>query len=127
MLFKPKEVKEALQALDLLLKNDSVFADATLVREVKDQINDKNRTKASIREHGYSAQALIMLLYSNASYNLLTSGTLHSYRGILSGRGHTVLHIFDKSVETLAKLGCETEESAESDKSSIRIEIAKVG
>ena len=100
-LFKPKEVKATLQALEELTPSfttpDSyaqialklIFCEAR--RMITQQSAD---TVASIRDQNWKPRDLALLLVSKRAFAHATSGAHHVYRGVPNGTGHALKTIF---------------------------------
>ena len=94
---------------------------------VRDQLKDRDRTRASIEEEGLSPDGVVYLLTSNVANSLLCNGQHHIYRGVLSMSGQELLTAFTKASEMMVQCGVHTQEDHERDMRSLKKEISEVG
>lgn len=127
-LFKPKEVKAALHALDVIQGRLNNGAFALIRNDVCELIVDQaDKTVASIRDGKLSYETLVHLLITNVLDRKLCSGEYHVYRGTLSVQGDFLLNLWDYAVEQLLESGFYDNVKADKEKKWIRDEIKKVG
>lgn len=111
-LFKPKEVKAALQALDeltpsFLTPDPFVHTAAKLILGEARQmiIQQAADTVASIREQSWKPRDLALLLISKRAFAHAASGTHHVYRGTPDQTGHAIKGIFTKAGSLMVASG----------------------
>ncbi|WP_157205591.1 hypothetical protein [Methylomonas koyamae] len=118
------QVKKALASIE----QADLIPGFHLVKEgIRDQLKDRDRTRASIEEDGLSPEGLVYLLASNVANALLCSGQHHVYRGVLGITGKELLAAFTKSSEMMVQCGVHSQQDHEREMQSLKREIAEIG
>ena len=81
----------------------------------------------TIRVDKKQPDQLALMLIMNVIARLLPSGMYHVYRGLLSGAGHSMLAVWNRSLNLLCERGFYTEEEVESDRQWIYEQINGAG
>jgi hypothetical protein len=119
-----ERVKDSIAAIE---KSDLIPGFHLVKDAVRDQLKDRDRTRASIEEDGLSPDGLVYLLISNVTNAQLCSGQHHIYRGVLSITGKELLAAFTKASEMMVQCGVHSREDHERDMRNLKKEIAEVG
>jgi hypothetical protein len=126
--FQPREVKDTLLALDRLAYDSTNLAMPEVQRLVRKAIlADPGKVVGSIRADRLQPKTLVWLLTSNVLDRQLSSGSLHTYRGMLSIIGNSMLTLWDAAADNLAETGFYSAEQAARDKAHIREQIRRAG
>ena len=119
-----QRVKDSLASIE---KSDLIPGFHLVKDAIRDQLKDRDRTRASIEEDGLSPDGLIYLLISNVANAQLCSGQHHIYRGVLSMSGQELLAAFTKASEMMVQCGVHSQEDHERDMRSLKKEVSEVG
>lgn len=128
-LFKPKEIKVALDILD---EAGQVLDGAgfQLVRNhIEKAILAQPDKFMNIIQKGTSPRKWIYTAIANTAGDLVESGNYHIYRGVLNplGPGNELLKIFDGATDELTKIGVLDAKKAKAEKEVMRKNIGSVG
>lgn len=112
-LFRPKEVKAALEALDELtpafLTTPDPYAHAAVklvFGEARQMITRQAAdTVASIRDQNWKPRDLALLLISKRAFAQASSGAHHVYRATPSPMGHALKGVFTKAGKQMVASG----------------------
>lgn len=130
-IFKPREVKETLLALDRICENADncrlypMPEVRAWVREVL--LREPAKVVASVRADKLEPSTLVWLLVTNVLDRELCCGNHHVYRGMLSMSGTSLLGLWDLATRKLTEAGFQSEDEAAKDRSYIREQIKKAG
>ena len=119
-----EQVKESLASIE---KADLIPGFYLVKEAIRDQLKDRDRTRASIEEDGLTPDGLVYLLASNVANAQLCSGQHHIYRGVLSMSGQELLAAFTKASEMMVQCGVHSQEDHERDMRSLKKEVSEVG
>ncbi|CCG40119.1 hypothetical protein [Magnetospirillum molischianum] len=131
--FPTKEVRASLLALSIekeRISKDIFLSSAFSIVEkrVISTISElPDNVKKSITEDGFSPTDLVRIMLRNGSHDILSSGALHIYRGVLSVDGNNVHSLWTYLVNEFVKEGKMTPEEAESDRDYLAEQIASAG
>jgi hypothetical protein len=125
---RPKPIKLIHEALDQL-EHDWALSMFSLVRGHVDRLIDTHKATiiTSIQSGECTPMQVAVAQVANVSGDLLESGTLHVYRGILSPAGEAVMAIFRRSLEEMVAKGNATESEAAEQISSVLSSIRMAG
>lgn len=119
-----EQVKKSLASIE----KSGLIPGFHLVKDaIRDQLKDRDRTRASIEEDGLSPDGLVYLLTSNVANALLCSGQHHIYRGVLNMSGQELQAAFTKASEMMVQCGVHSQDDHERDMRSLKKEISEVG
>jgi hypothetical protein len=125
---RPKPLKlidSALNALD----HEWGLSSFSLVRGHVDRLIDTHKATfiGSVQSGDCTPRQIAAAQIANCSGDLLESGTLHIYRGILSPAGEGVMSVFRRSLAEMVAMGHTTEAEAAEQVSCILSSIRMVG
>jgi hypothetical protein len=100
----------------------SIIRDETLALT-----GDKERIREAIQNDQMKPEQLALVLIANVSAKHLASGKYHIYRGLLSGIGQEIAHVFDKAVGRLLKNKYYSQQDAENHRKMVADEVKGVG
>jgi hypothetical protein len=126
------EVQSCLVELETIEKDaNSAFFQSAAFNTIKPYvvrlIKDKEKTVCSIKEDKMTPHNLVLLLITNVTGELLSSGRYHIYRGILNMTGTGLLAIWHYAISELEKSGYYSSEQAKEDNEWINKQIKEVG
>ncbi|EJL32218.1 hypothetical protein PMI01_02598 [Caulobacter sp. AP07] len=133
-LFKPKEVKATLQALEELKPSFTtpdpfahiavklVFGEARQMT-----IQQSADTVGSIRDQNWKPRDLALLLISKRAFAHAASGTHHVYRGTPDQTGHAIKAIFTKAGKLMVASGFIQPSEQHADQVALEKEMKEVG
>lgn len=125
---RPKPLKLIHSALDAL-DHEWTLASFSLVRAQVDRLIDIHRATliASVQSGECTPRQIAVAQVANCSGDLLESGTLHIYRGVLSPAGEGVMAVFRRSLAEMVSMGHSTEAEAADQISCVLSSIRTVG
>lgn len=120
-----KLIHSALDALD----HEWTLASFSLVRAQVDCLIDTHKATliASVQSGECTPRQIAVAQVANCSGDLLESGTLHIYRGVLSPAGEGVMAVFRRSLGEMVSMGHATEAEAADQISCVLSSIRTVG
>jgi len=129
-LLKPREVRWTLKALDTAIwSSPGGLHDIRepISQRCRSQILDADRTCYSIRVDNHTPMSLAIMLAIDATEEILLSGNLHAYRGVLSGHGQAAKKLLNHLYSLQLGEGRISEAEIADRKIEISREIASVG
>lgn len=126
--FRPKPLKLIHSALDTL-DHEWALSSFSLVRGQVDRLIETHKATfiTSIQSGQCTPRQIAVAQIANCSGDLLESGTLHIYRGILSPTGEGVMAVFRRSLAEMVTMGHATEADAAEQVSCVLSSIRMVG
>lgn len=129
---KPKEVTETLNTLRSIEAELATTTCGVGIQIIKHDVArlisaDSKKTVLSITADKMNYRDLVFLLITNVLDEHLCSGQYHTYRGVLSGNGQSLLVLWDRAVDEMHKSGFQTIGQAEEEKNWIREQVRTVG
>ena len=125
---RPKPLKLIHSALDTL-EHEWTLSSFSLVRGHVDRLIDTHKATliTSVQSGSCTPRQIAVAQVANCSGDLLESGTLHIYRGILSPAGEGVMAVFRRSLAEMVTMGHATEADAAEQVSCVLSSIRTVG
>ena len=125
---RPKPLKLIHSALDTL-EHEWALSSFSLVRGHVDRLNQTQRASliSAVQSGEYTPRQIAVAQVANCSGDLLESGTLHIYRGILGPTGEGVMAVFRRSLAEMVTMGHATEADAAEQVSCVLTSIRMVG
>ena len=126
-IFAPSEVKVCFSILNDL---DSQFSNSMFLvikKEVEAQLMDFDKTRYSIIQDGMVPKHLVLMLISNSLGGHISSGSYHTYRGVLGLQGHELLKMWNQTISIMMSEGYYSQEEGNEDQEWIKNQIKAVG
>lgn len=126
-LFSPYEVKLTVNEAKKFLNETAQLCKNTIEPEVITLAKDAEKTVYSIRIDQMKPDQLALLLITNVIGQLISSGSFHTYRGVLSLVGQDMLKVWHSAQKTMQERGYCSEEEVAEDNNWIKRQIAAAG
>lgn len=125
---RPKPLKLIHSGLDAF-DHEWTLASFSLVRAQVDRLIDTYRATliASVQSGECTSRQIAIAQVTNCGGDLLESGTLHIYRGVLSPAGEGVMAVFRRSLAEMVSKGHATKAEAAEQISCVLSSIRTVG
>ncbi|MDP1587813.1 MAG: hypothetical protein Q8M07_08735 [Prosthecobacter sp.] len=125
---KPKPLKLIYSALDAL-EREWALPSFTLVRSHVERLIEGNKVTLinSVQSGSCTPKQIVVAEIANCSGDLLESGSLHIYRGVLSPSGESVMAVFRRALGEMVATGHATEADIAEQISCVLSNIRTVG
>ena len=125
---RPKPLKLIHSALDAL-EQEWALPSFSMVHNHVDRLIDIHKATLipSVQSGDCTPRQIAVTQVANCSGDILESGTLHIYRGILSPAGEGVMAVFRRSLAEMVTMGHATEADAAEQVSCVLSSIRRVG
>lgn len=123
--FKNKDQKAMLAACDVV---EHKLGDCLgLLDEIRQYVKAEGKLMSEVVAIGGEPLQVVLAQLQKRSYERLTSGIYHIYRGELSGTGHRLEAICNAAMEELLKHGFIDDDAIREVRENMRVEIEVMG
>lgn len=125
-IFVPYEVKILKSEIDVILKETSLTK-IILKKRLETLANDVDKVLYSVRIDGMKPDHLALLLLTNVLGEELSSGSHHTYRGVLSATGIEMRSLWHQAQTILLKKGYANQQEVDEDNEWLKKQIGSAG
>ncbi|MFM2479710.1 hypothetical protein [Celerinatantimonas sp. MCCC 1A17872] len=126
-IFPPYEVKVTREAIDELLNKFPNNSSNVIVKEAKKLVNNAEKTVYSIRIEHINPEYLAFIIITNVIARDISSGSYHTYRGVLNLIGMDMKSLWLKLQDYMVAKGYINSEQQEKDNAWLYQQIKMMG